>query len=186
MKTIIQFTIVIIIFLFHTSFAQLRIGMQGGTVIPTGFLEDAVEVGFGGNLNFNYSLFFSNFELSASTGYYYCGFKEDLPDYNFTLTSIPLMVGAKINFTDHDFIPYIGFETGVYYARYHLDIDYGLLGKLDAITEDTHFGFAPMMGFRMNITPDFDIDFSARYNRIRTKYIARAFLLIQTGLAIRL
>lgn len=160
--------------------------MQGGTVIPTGFLEDAVEVGFGGNLNFSHTLFFSNLEITASTGYYYCGFKEDLPDYNFTLTSVPLLIGGKLNFTDHDFIPYIGLETGIYFTKYQLEIDYGLLGKLDAVTEDTHFGFAPILGFRMNITPNFDIDFNAKYNRIRTKYIARAYLVIQTGFAIRL
>ncbi|MDP2303793.1 MAG: outer membrane beta-barrel protein [Ignavibacteria bacterium] len=167
-------------------FPQMRIGSQGSVAIPAGFFEDAVDVGFGTNVNFSTTVLYSNFELTGSIGYYKCGFKEDLPDYNFKFETIPLLIGARFNFTDVDFIPYVGFDAGLYHSKYYLEIDYGLLGTLSAKETENKFGFSPVVGFRMNMTPFFDVDVNARYNRIRTKYIARAFVSIQAGIAFRI
>jgi opacity protein-like surface antigen len=178
--------LLILMFTSINLFPQMRIGSQGSVAIPAGFFEDAVDVGFGTNVNFSTTVFYTNFELTGSIGYYKCGFKEDLPDYNFRFETVPILVGARFNFTDVDFIPYVGFDAGLYHSKYYLEIDYGLLGTLSAEETETKFGFSPVLGFRMNMTPFFDVDVNARYNRIRTKYIARAFVSIQAGIAFRI
>ena len=74
-----------IILLCFSSFAQVKIRLQGATAIPTGFAEDAVSLGYGGNINLSHYLINSYFEISLTAGYYQFGFKENLPDYNFPL-----------------------------------------------------------------------------------------------------
>ncbi|OGU45898.1 MAG: hypothetical protein A2000_12345 [Ignavibacteria bacterium GWB2_36_8] len=162
-------------------FAQLMIRLQGAAAIPTGYAEDAVSLGYGGNINFSKQFLFPNLELSLTTGYYHFGFKENLPDYDFSFSSIPVLAGLRFNLNDYDFIPYIGLEGGIYISEYFLEIDYGLLGKTSSTTKKTHWGLSPELGFKMNLTPVFDVDVNAKYNRINTVYIARAYLLFQTG-----
>lgn len=178
--------LILVFFLSNNQFAQFRVGSQGSVAIPAGYFEDAVDVGFGTNINFSSTVFYSNIEVTGSIGYYNCGFKEDLPDYNFRFQTIPILIGARYNFTDVDFIPYAGFDAGLYYSKYYLEIDYGLLGSLSTEEREAKFGFSPVLGFRMNMSPLFDVDVNARYNRIRTKYIARAFVSIQAGIAFRI
>ena len=72
-------------------FAQLKITLQGASAIPTGYAADAVSLGYGGDINFSYPFMLPNLELSLTTGYYYFGFKENLPDYDFAFSSIPLL-----------------------------------------------------------------------------------------------
>jgi hypothetical protein len=167
-------------------YPQLHIRMQGTAALPTGYAEDAVDVGYGGNINASFKIIASFIELSATAGYYHFGLKEDLPDYDFSFRSIPVLAGFRIMLDDYNFIPYAGIEGGIYITRYLLEIDYGFFGKSSVVTNDTHFGFSPEIGFRMNITPAIDIDVNGKYNRIFTKYIARSYLLIQSGILIRL
>ena len=170
-----------IILLCFPSFAQVKIRLQGATAIPTGFAEDAVSLGYGGNINLSHYLINSYFEISLTAGYYQFGFKENLPDYNFSFKSIPLIAGLRFNFTDYDFIPYVGLEGGIYFTEYLTEFDDGFLGINSVITKATHWGLSPEAGFKINLTPLFDLDVNAKYNRINTQYIARAYLLIQTG-----
>jgi len=182
MKIILPVAILLFIFILPANnFAQLKIRIQGATAIPTGYAEDAVSLGYGENINFSYPVFISNLELSLTTGYYYFGYKENLPDYNFSFSSIPVIAGLRLNLNDYDFIPYIGVEGGIYISEYFIEIDYGLFGKSSARTKATHWGISPEFGFKMNLTPSLDLDVNAKYNRINTKYIARAYLLFQTG-----
>jgi hypothetical protein len=173
------------IFFSLSSYAQPRFSYQGSAVFPTGYLEDAVEVGFGNTINASVNVFYSNLEVTASIGYYFCGFKEDLPDYNFSLKTIPILVGGRINLTDHDFIPYLGIQAGIYLNEYNLEIDDKIFGLYTAKTKENHLGAAVELGFRMNLSPSFDIDVNAKYNLLKNKYIARSFVLIQAGFAIR-
>lgn len=168
-----------------SSESQVRISANGASVIPTGSFQDAVEVGFGGNITISYLPFNPYIEFSLSSGYYYCGFKENLPDYNVTYSTIPVLAGIRLNFTDFDFIPYIGVEAGYFFPKYIVEVDYGLLGKSSHTSYDQDPGIAPYAGFRMNLLANLDLDVNAKYNRLNTKYIARSFLLIQTGLAFR-
>lgn len=169
-----------------TLFSQTRIGMQGSVTIPTGYFEDAAEVGFGNTLSFTFPLFTSQLEGVVASGYYHCGFKEDLPDYNFSMSTVPILAGVRYNFTDVDIIPYVGVEGGIYYSFYDVKVDLGLIDKLHEKTKSNNWGFSPYGGFRMNLSPAFDIDVNIKYNRIKTVYIARAFLVVQAGCAIRL
>ncbi len=166
--------------------AQPIIRLQGAAAVPAGDLEKYTDVGYGGSLSLSIPLLFNGFEVTASGGYYHCGYKEDLPDYDFTYTTIPLTAGFRINLSDIGFIPYIGVESGVYFAEYFLEIDYGAIGKHTAKTKDTNWGIAPEIGFRMNLTPYLDIDASAKYNHIKSKYVGRSFLIIQSGFSVRL
>jgi hypothetical protein len=162
-------------------FGQLKVRLQGSAAIPTGYAEEAVSLGYGGNINFSHPLIITNLEISLTTGYYYFGFKENLPDYDFSFSSVPVIAGLRFNLNDFDFIPYIGIEGGLYISEYFIKIDYGIFGKASSLTKETHWGIAPELGFKMNLTPLLDIDVNAKYNRIDTKYIARAYLLFQTG-----
>ncbi|RPI70784.1 MAG: hypothetical protein EHM47_11510 [Ignavibacteriales bacterium] len=182
MKNILLLILLSPVFILTSNnFAQIKVRLQGGAAIPTGYAEDAVALGYGGNINFSYPVFISNLEVSLTTGYYYFGFKENLPDYDFSFSSIPVIAGLRFNLNDFDFIPYIGVEGGVYISEYFVEIDYGFFGKTSVLTKATHWGIAPEFGFKMNLTPSFDVDVNAKYNRIDTKYIARAYLLFQTG-----
>lgn len=165
--------------------AQFRGSMQFAAAIPAGYFEDVAEVGGGSTFNMVYYPLNVDLEFSLTTGYYTLGFKENLPGYTFRYTGIPVLAGAKFNFSSFDFIPYVGFEAGVYFDRYLVTIDYGLLGKFTTETTDINPGISPYAGFRMNLSPSLDLDVTARYNRINTKYYARAYIVIQTGLAYR-
>lgn len=182
MKNILQLLFIFLILIISAdNFAQLKVRLQGAAAIPTGYAEDAVSLGYGGNINFSYPFLISNLELSLTTGYYYFGFKENLPDYDFSFSSVPVVAGLRFNLNDYDFIPYIGIEGGIFISEYFVEIDYGFFGKTSVLTKDKHWGISPEFGFKMNLTPSFDVDVNAKYNRINTVYIARAYLLIQTG-----
>lgn len=175
-------TLLLFIILFNSySLSQVKIRIQGAAAIPTGYTEDAVSLGYGTNINFSNNLLNSFFEISLTSGYYKFGFKENLPDYNFSFTSIPLIGGLRFNITDYDFIPYIGLEGGIYFTKYLTEINYGFFGISSFTTKAVHWGISPEAGFKINITPFIDVDVNAKYHRINTKYIARAYLLIQTG-----
>ena len=161
-------------------YGQIKIRLQGSAAIPTGYSEDIVSVGFGSNLNVSYA-FNSSFEVSFTTGYYKFGYKENLPDYSFTFSTIPVLVGVRYNILDYNFIPYIGVEAGGYFSRFNLVIDYGYFGKSDVVTNDRSWGISPEAGFKINLTPMLDLDVNAKYNRIKTNYITRSFVLIQSG-----
>jgi hypothetical protein len=49
------------------------------------------------------------------------------------------------------------------------------------ITKDRSWGISPEAGFKINLTPELDLDVNAKYNRINTKYITRAFVLVSSG-----
>lgn len=174
----------LLIFTASASLPQIKVKLQGAAAIPTGYTEDVVSVGYGGSFNASYQLN-SYFELSFSTGYYNFGYNDNLPDYSFTFNTIPVLFGARFNFTDYNFIPYVGVEAGGYFSTYNLEIDYGYFGKEKAVTKSRSWGIAPELGFRINLTPFLDVDVNAKYNRINTKYIARAFVLVQSGFSYR-
>jgi hypothetical protein len=159
---------------------QFKVRVQGSAAIPTGYTEDIVSVGFGSSFNLSYS-FNSSFEVSFTTGYYKFGYNENLPDYSFTFSNIPVLIGVRYNFLDYNFIPYVGIEGGAYFSRYNLIIDYGFFGKDNVITKDRSWGISPEAGFKINLTPELDLDVNAKYNRINTKYITRAFVLVSSG-----
>ena len=161
-------------------YGQVRIRLQGSAAIPTGYSEDIVSVGFGSNFNLSYA-FNSSFEVSFTTGYYKFGFKENLPDYTFSFSTIPVLVGVRYNILDYNFIPYIGLEGGKYFSRFNLVIDYGYFGKSDVVTKDGSWGISPEAGFKINLTSELDLDVNAKYNRINTKYITRAYVFVQSG-----
>lgn len=185
MKKVLYLLILLTALFYSELNAQVRLSLNGASVVPAGGFQDAVEVGYGGNLTLSYLPFNPYVEFSLSSGFYNCGYKKDLPDYSVTYSAIPVLAGVRLNFTDFDFIPYVGVEAGVYFPKYVVEVDDGLLGKSSYTTYDRDPGIAPYAGFRMNLLSNFDIDVNAKYNRINTKYIARSFLLIQTGFAYR-
>ena len=94
-----------------------------------------------------------------------------------------MLIGVRYNILDYYFIPYIGLEAGGYFSRFNLTIDYGYFGKDNVITKDRSWGISPEAGFKINLTPELDLDVNAKYNRINTKYITRAYVFIQTGIS---
>lgn len=162
--------------------AQPGIRLQGSAAIPAGQLETHVDAGFGGNISFNLPVLFPGLEATLTTGYYYCGLKEDLPGYDFNFSSIPVTLGLRYVFVEGSEIsPYVGVEGGVFFTEYFLQMDYGVLGKPEEITKEIAPGISPEVGFRIYLAPGLDLDVNARYNRIRTKYVSRAYIAIQSG-----
>lgn len=169
-------------FISSNLYGQLKIRVQGSAAIPAGYSENIVSVGFGSSFNLSYS-FNGNLEVSFSSGYYKFGYLETLPDYSFSFSTIPVLIGVRYNILDYNFIPYIGLEGGAYFSRFNLTIDYGYLGKDNVITKDRSWGISPEVGFKINLTPELDLDVNAKYNRLNTKYITRAYVFIQSGFA---
>lgn len=177
----------VLIFCFISALqAQLRSSVQVAAAIPAGYFEDVAEVGGGSTLNLAYYPLNANLEFSLSSGYYICGFKENLPGYTFRYSGVPVLAGIRFNFTDFDFIPYAGLEAGIFFDRYLVTIDYGILGKFSTETTAVNPALAPYIGFRMNLSPVLDLDVNAKYQRINTQYYPRAYILIQTGIAVRI
>ncbi|HZW39502.1 MAG TPA: outer membrane beta-barrel protein [Ignavibacteriaceae bacterium] len=176
-----KYTLLLLILFVLPVNAQFNLGLNGAAAIPTGYNEDYVDLGFGGNVNITYPVDFLNMELSLTSGYYYFGLKENLPEYNYSYSTIPVLAGVKIRLYEGSIVPYIGFEAGAYITRYDLELDYGYVFKYNVITKETHFGFAPELGFRLPLNEYFNVDVKAKYNRVNTKYVSRAFVLIQTG-----
>ena len=160
--------------------------VQGSAAIPAGQLENHVVAGLGGNISFNLPVIFAGLELTLTTGYYYCGLKDNLPGYEFNFKSVPLTAGFRYLIGEgNEITPYIGLEGGVFYTEYFLKVDYGLLGKPVEVTREVTPGISPEAGFRIYIAPGLDIDVNARYNRIKTKYVSRAYIALQSGFRIK-
>ncbi|GJQ32940.1 MAG: hypothetical protein HBSAPP04_17790 [Ignavibacteriaceae bacterium] len=167
-------------------FPQIGVRLQGSAAIPAGQLENHVDAGLGGNISFNLPVLFPGLELTLTTGYYYCGLKENLPGYDFNFKSVPLTAGFRYLIGEgNEITPYIGIEGGAFFTEYFLEVDYGLLGKPVEITREVTPGISPEAGFRIYIAPGLDIDVNARYNRIRTKYVSRAYIALQSGFRIK-
>jgi hypothetical protein len=180
--------VILIIILYFTSFVygQVGIRLQGGAAIPAGQLETHVDAGIGGNISFNLPVFLPGLEATITTGYYYCGMKENLPGYNFNFKSIPLTIGMRYIFGEgNEITPYIGLEGGAFFTEYFLEVDYGIMGKPVEITKEITPGISPEIGFRIYISPNLDLDVNGRYNRIRTKYVSRAYIALQTGFRVK-
>lgn len=140
-------------FLISTNiYGQFKIRAQGSAAIPTGYAEDIVSVGFGGSFNLSYA-FNSSFEVSFTSGYYNFGYKENLPDYTFSFSTIPVLIGIRYNFLDYNFIPYIGLEAGGYISKFNLAIDYGYFGISNVTTYDKSWGISPEAGFKIKSDP---------------------------------
>lgn len=175
------FTILILVLNLPLSAQQINIRLQGTAAIPTDDFEEVVEVGYGGNINISTEFLYPNVRLGITSGYYYCGLKEDLPDYDFSFRTIPLLAGFRIYLDDYNFIPYVGLEGGLYFNEYWIEIDYGVFGLYSTTTQETTFGIAPEIGFKMNLSPNIDLDVNAKYNILNSIYIGRSFLFFQSG-----
>lgn len=166
--------------------AQLRVAVQGTSVVPTGELETYTEVGYGGSVVISYYPVTTDFEFTLSSGFYLAGLKENLPGYDFDIEFLPVALGLRYNFGDVNLIPFAGAEAGYYKSKYILLIKSPILGNSLTETREWNFGYAPYLGFRMNLSEALDFEVSAKYNVIITKYIGRGFINIMSGIAYRL
>ena len=135
--------------------AQPGIRLRGSAAIPAGQLETHVDAGFGGNISFNLPVLFPGLEATLTTGYYYCGLKEDLPGYDFNFSSIPVTLGLRYVFVEGSEIsPYVGVEGGVFFTEYFLQMDYGVLGKPEEITKEISRVSHPKLASEFILLPD--------------------------------
>jgi len=186
LKTLLKLFVSLLILISFSASPQLGIRLQGSAAIPAGQLENHVDAGLGGNISFNYPILIPGLEVSLTTGYYYCGLKDNLPGYEFNFKSIPLTMGLRYVFGEgNEITPYIGVEGGAFFTEYFLEVDYGLNGKPVEITKEVTPGISPEAGFRIYIAPGLDVDVNARYNRIRTKYVSRAYIALQSGFRLK-
>ncbi|MGE5436757.1 MAG: hypothetical protein ACM3O3_05980, partial [Syntrophothermus sp.] len=68
-----KYTLLLLILFVLPVNAQFNLGLNGAAAIPTGYNEDYVDLGFGGNVNITYPVDFLNMELSLTSGYYFFG-----------------------------------------------------------------------------------------------------------------
>lgn len=166
--------------------AQVRVTIQGTSIVPTGELETYTEVGYGGSVNLSYYPFTTDIEFTLSSGFYHAGLKENLPGYDFDIEFLPVTAGLRYNFADVNVIPFTGAEAGYYKSRYILLIKSPILGNSLLETKEWAFGYAPYAGLRMNLSETLDFEIAAKYNVIITKYVGRGFINIMSGLAYRI
>jgi hypothetical protein len=138
-----------------------QIALDANISIPGGAGEN-VGTGYGGAAAFYYQLLTRNTFISASVGYNaFEGF-----------TIIPLLIGARYNFSITGFQPYIGVELGLYLTSY----DNTVIGS------SSDFGLQPKIGFRYPLSPGLDFDASIKYHIITGE--GDSFTILAPGIGI--
>lgn len=185
-KYLLIATLIILFSLSNKLSAQMGVSIQAGAAVPTGSLSDVAKLGWGGQANLEYPVI-PSLNLSASVGYYLWGAKGDLPEgFDYTLSTIPVLVGAKYLLLEGDFHPYLGADMGVHFMNTKQTI-INLGGtKLDTDNSETNFGFAPMAGVRLHMPPNLDLDLNLTYNIITTSGSSTSFIGIIAGALILL
>lgn len=161
---------------------KMGAGVQVGVGLPMGDFGDACKTGFGGSGTFLYSL---NPELSltGSIGYYTFTYKN-WSDASFS--TVPVLVGARYALGKGSFAPYIGAELGFHFCSYQTKAStsqvMGITYEMPSLSgNSTDFGFAPIIGFLMPISPKVNLDVNLKYNIISTSGSSSSFLGINAG-----
>ena len=129
-----------------TASAQLKLGLNGGLMIPT---AEGAKLSYGGGISGEY-LVSEKIGIDLGLGYYV---NSELSD----LSLIPVSLGAKYYFIPEGSInPYAGVGLGYYTAKF------GSYSTSD-------FGIAPVVGLQFGLSDALSLDVNAKYHLIFTE-----------------
>jgi len=164
---------------------KMGLSVQGGIAIPTGDFGDAAGMGFGGSTTFMYEVS-PMLHITGSIGYTTWGPKEDLPDgFDYSLSTIPVLVGAKYVLGKGNFLPYVSAELGMHFLSSKVKVT--IFGQtFESSDSEAKFGFAPGAGFFFAFSPKTMLDVNLKYNIITTEGSSTSYLGINAGVAFAL
>lgn len=164
MKKVIFTSICFALLLFTTDSLQAQqpwkhqINLEVGYAAPYGDFNEAADIGGSGGIGATYYfqfLDYRQFFFSAYVGYFF-----DYPYNGFTAggtaefshTLMPILLGARYNFSLTGFQPYVGFEVGVFNFTFIQE------GFEKVENTEMYSGVSPKVGFRYPVVPQIDID----------------------------
>lgn len=147
------------------AYPQLRLSTQVGVQIPTGDFAELAGTGFGINATFEYWQE-TALSFTGSVGYNRWGPEAELPaNQDYSLTSIPVLLGIRYYLARGDFHPYIAAQLGLHFisSEYEREVGNTTVSTSDS---ESRFGMAPVFGFRYHLNESLDLDFNVKYNII--------------------
>ena len=186
-KLFIALALVIMILFSVNLYAQegssSRVGFQLGGYLPMGDWSSVsnlriVSVGIGGSVLYNYKTA-SKISITGAIGYYYF-LKGDIDktDYisprptnisgiYYTYTIVPFLTGVQyaVLSSDKTLQLYIGCELGLLFVTSHSEA-IGTEGNVISTSSGetlSRFVFAPVVGFRLRLGSDVDLDINAKW-----------------------
>lgn len=191
MKKIIMAALLIIPFLYSSSYAQMEasspmgVSIKAGIAFPMGDFGDAAGLGAGGEGTFEY-LAAPNIGLIANVGYYSFGAKNDTPGLDYSFSTLPVQVGGRYYFSTETFRPYAGAELGLHFLSTKVTTTVPILGNTTSESSESKFGFAPFLGFIYHMPPNLGFDMTAKYVTISTEGSSSSFISIILGAQVAL
>ena len=184
MKKVVSIIVVLTVLVFSGISNAQKMGaeVQVGVGLPMGDFGDAFKTGFGGQGTFLYSLN-PELTLTAAIGYYSFT-NKDYSDATFS--TVPVLVGARYVLGKGSFVPYAGAELGLHFCTIKVvapkfDFGFGSIGGGTSSTSESDFGFSPMVGFMMPLSPKLNLDVNLKYNIISTSGQSSNFIGINAG-----
>lgn len=177
-----------VVFMFAgLSLAQSKMGLsvQGSLAFPTGDFGDAAGTGFGGVGTFMYEVS-PMLAITGSVGYLTWGPKEDLGEgFDYSLSTIPVLVGVRYSFGKGNFLPYVLAEVGMHFLSSEVTLT--IFDEPFTFSEsESKFGFAPGAGFYYYFNPKTALDVNVKYNSISTEGSTTSYLGVNAGVAFAL
>lgn len=188
---------------FSNAQSKMAVGVQGGIALPMGDFGDAVDLGFGGQGNFAYTVS-PNLQVTGSIGYLTWSYKTDGNIASGSFSSVPVLAGIRYTFPAKGFAPYVMAQLGLHFISSSFEIEYDpfIFDFLDKTsgTESTDatlvtqefsdssskFGFGFGAGFLLPLSPKLDLDVNATFNSIATEGSATNYIGIMAGVLVAL
>lgn len=156
--------------------SKMGISVQAGVFLPTGDFGDGAGTGFGGTGTFVYDVS-PMFQVTGSVGYATWGPKNDLPSgYDYSLSTVPVLVGGRYSFGKDNFMPYVLAELGVHFLSSTVESPFGKFSD-----SSTKFGFAPGVGFVYKFNPKVGLDVNVKYDIITTEGSSTTYVGVNAG-----
>ena len=193
------FAIIVLFAGFTNAQSKMAVGVQGGIAIPMGDFGDAVDLGFGGQGNFAFTVS-PSLQVTGSLGYNTWSYKTESDIASGTFSSVPLLAGIRYTFPSKGFEPYVMAQLGVHFISSKFEINYDpLLFKTNGVSStnatqatyefsesSTKFGFGAGVGFLLPLGPKLDLDVNATFNSISTEGSATNYIGIMAGVLVAL
>lgn len=165
--------------------SAMGVSLQAGVSVPMGDFDNVAGLGAGGEATFEY-LLNENIGLTGTLGYYEWGSKNDLPQgFDYSFSTVPLLVGGKYFFQLGGFVPYAGAQLGLNFSSLKQTVQVAGV-KADQSESSTDFGVSPLVGFRYLMPPNLAFEMTFKYNIISTSGSSANSLAIILGARITL
>ena len=164
MKKVIFTTICFALLIFTTDSLQAQqpwkhqINLEVGYAAPYGGFNESADIGGSGGIGGTYYFqFLENRHIFFSA---YIGYFFDYPYNNYSSgglgehkhTLMPMLLGARYNFSLTGFQPYVGLEVGVFNFVFIQE------GQINREVKEMYTGVSPKVGFRLPVVPQIDLD----------------------------